>query len=187
MTTYTAIPNGDVDQDSPVTQPLMTLVRDNPIGIAEGAAGAPRIWLPALERLLPGTEIRLRSDTAVLITTSTFTTVPNFTIETIQEGTIRVTFEHRRNTNASEVRLLRRRAGANTASSVVSTTSTTFVAGSIDITVQPGDRVTVQHRNTGATDSEIRNVRLQVATGIYFWPVGNSFGEVEGNPTITSP
>ena len=43
MTTYTDIPDGDVDQDSPVTQPLLTALRDNPIAIAEGAAGAPKI------------------------------------------------------------------------------------------------------------------------------------------------
>lgn len=48
MTTYTAIPNGDVDQDSPVTQTLMTLLRDNPIAIAEGATGAPKIELAAM-------------------------------------------------------------------------------------------------------------------------------------------
>lgn len=43
MTTYTNIPDGDIDQDSPVTQPLMTALRDNPIAITEGASGAPRI------------------------------------------------------------------------------------------------------------------------------------------------
>jgi hypothetical protein len=43
MTSYTAIANGDIDQDSPVTQPLVTALRDNPIAIAEGASGAPRI------------------------------------------------------------------------------------------------------------------------------------------------
>lgn len=42
MTTYVAIPNGDIDQDSPVTQPLLTAIRDNPIAISEGATGAPR-------------------------------------------------------------------------------------------------------------------------------------------------
>lgn len=42
MTTYVAIPNGDIDQDSPGTQPLFTALRDNPIAITEGAAGAPR-------------------------------------------------------------------------------------------------------------------------------------------------
>lgn len=43
MTTYTTIPDTDIDQDSPVTQPLMTALRDNPIAIAEGSAGAPSI------------------------------------------------------------------------------------------------------------------------------------------------
>ena len=49
MTTYTAITNGEIDQDSPVTQPLLTALRDNPIAIAEGASGAPIVaagWHP---------------------------------------------------------------------------------------------------------------------------------------------
>lgn len=48
MTTYTVITNGEIDQDSPVTQALMTAVRDNPIAITEGASGAPRIEFAAL-------------------------------------------------------------------------------------------------------------------------------------------
>lgn len=43
MTTYTPIVDGQLDQDSPITQPLMEALRDNPIAIAEGAAGAPRV------------------------------------------------------------------------------------------------------------------------------------------------
>lgn len=43
MTTYTAIPDTSIDIDSPVTQPLMTALRDNPIAIAEGSSGAPSI------------------------------------------------------------------------------------------------------------------------------------------------
>ena len=49
MTTYTTIPDTDIDQDSPVTQPLMTALRDNPIAIAEGASDAPVVaagWHP---------------------------------------------------------------------------------------------------------------------------------------------
>ena len=41
MTAFVAIPNGDIDQDSPVTQELFTALRDNPLAIAEGATGAP--------------------------------------------------------------------------------------------------------------------------------------------------
>lgn len=43
MTTYSTITDGQVDQDSPITQPLITALRDNPLAIAEGAAGAPKI------------------------------------------------------------------------------------------------------------------------------------------------
>jgi hypothetical protein len=41
MTSYVAIPNGDIDQDSPITQPLMTALRDNPIAIAEKDTSVP--------------------------------------------------------------------------------------------------------------------------------------------------
>jgi hypothetical protein len=41
VTTYTAITNSQIDQDSPGTQPLFTALRDNPIAIADGSAGAP--------------------------------------------------------------------------------------------------------------------------------------------------
>ena len=48
MTTYTAIADTEIDQDSPVTETLMTKMRDNPIAITEGASGAPRIVAGAL-------------------------------------------------------------------------------------------------------------------------------------------
>ena len=51
-TTYVAIPNGDIDQDSPLTQPLLTALRDNPIAITEGASGAPQIVGMALDLFL---------------------------------------------------------------------------------------------------------------------------------------
>lgn len=49
MTTYTAISNGQIDQDSPITQPLMTAMRDNPLAIAERSTNAPyveSVWYP---------------------------------------------------------------------------------------------------------------------------------------------
>lgn len=47
-TSYTAIPDTDIDTDSPLTGALVTLIRDNPIAITEGAAGAPSIANAAL-------------------------------------------------------------------------------------------------------------------------------------------
>jgi hypothetical protein len=63
MTTYTTIPNEDIDQDSSVTQTLMTLLRDNPIALSEGSAGAPRIQDAALSTTVTeagGDWVRLR-------------------------------------------------------------------------------------------------------------------------------
>lgn len=73
MTTYTAIPNSDIDRDSPITEPLMTLLRDNPIAISEGATGAPRILSPALD--LTQTGIVSATDNGVTLTTATGATL----------------------------------------------------------------------------------------------------------------
>lgn len=57
MTTYVAIPNGDIDQDSPITQPLLTALRDNPVAIAEGDPTAPKIWGAAMYGTFSGTTV----------------------------------------------------------------------------------------------------------------------------------
>jgi hypothetical protein len=44
---WTTIPDTDVDAESPFDVDLATAYRDNPIAIAEGASGAPKIQLNA--------------------------------------------------------------------------------------------------------------------------------------------
>lgn len=48
MADYFAIPDSALDPDAPVTSELAYALRDNPIAIVEGAAGAPRIQDGAL-------------------------------------------------------------------------------------------------------------------------------------------
>jgi hypothetical protein len=48
MTTYTTIPDSDVDVDSPVTEELVTALRNNPLAIQEGDATAPKLAFQAL-------------------------------------------------------------------------------------------------------------------------------------------
>ena len=49
MTTWPGfIPNIDIDQDSPITQPLVTALRDGPLAIAEADASAPLDLLPSV-------------------------------------------------------------------------------------------------------------------------------------------
>jgi len=52
MTTYTTITNAEIDQDSPITQPLLTALRDNPVAITEGSAGAPKVQAAALDTFI---------------------------------------------------------------------------------------------------------------------------------------
>lgn len=52
MADWFSIPNTSVDPDAPVTSNLMYALRDNPIAIAEGAAGAPRVLDAALSTVV---------------------------------------------------------------------------------------------------------------------------------------
>lgn len=62
MTTYTNIPDTDIDTESPLTVALMTALRNNPLAIQEGDPSAPRINGEAIQfdtihgnRLAPNT------------------------------------------------------------------------------------------------------------------------------------
>ena len=77
MTTYTGIANGDIDADSPITTGLVTLLRDNPIAITEGAAGAPTIATAAIDddaitaaKLASNAVVNASVDAAAAIATS---------------------------------------------------------------------------------------------------------------------
>ena len=48
MTTYRTVAADEIDHQSPVTETLLTALRDNPVAITEGASGAPRIVSAAL-------------------------------------------------------------------------------------------------------------------------------------------
>lgn len=54
MTNYNAIADAEIDPGSPITTSLVERLRDNPIAIAEGAAGAPRVDLSALDEATIG-------------------------------------------------------------------------------------------------------------------------------------
>jgi hypothetical protein len=58
MATYTAITDAEIDQDSPITQTLMTKYRDNLTAVIEGDASAPKIDYPAISDALTGVSAR---------------------------------------------------------------------------------------------------------------------------------
>lgn len=52
MADWKIIPDTDVDPDAPVTSELMYALRDNPVALAEGATGAPRVMGVALDTFI---------------------------------------------------------------------------------------------------------------------------------------
>jgi hypothetical protein len=204
MSTWSNIPNAAVGVGGLPSATTVTALRDNPIAIANGASGAPRIQQPAiatgavsfrtLGTLSAGNSVRARRDSVVenqapAGQSSSYT--QRFAVGFLQSGTVRITAEHRRTSGngASEIRVRRLRAdGASTMNSWT-TTSGSFQLRSVDVSVRAGDVVLVEERvSAGAglalTITETRNHRLSVATTNTYWPIGTeNFPPIaEGNP-----
>lgn len=187
MTDFVPFTSDEYAPDAPGTSLHFERWFRNWIAGFEGAAGAPRLDLAAINRLTVGDSIRFRRDTLQNIATSTFATILPV-VSIMQSGTVRFNFQFRRTVNGTaEVRALRQRAGGSAASSVVTTTSATFVSGLIQMDVIPGDTVSLQMRNTNGTSTDAQNVRLCVGANDFLWPAPGLFGEIEGNPALLVP
>lgn len=194
MATHRTIAATETDPLAPIVSALMKALEMNPRAMFEGATGAPRLWLPAVERLVPGTSIRLRSDPAVIVagSASAQAWMTTHSLAVMQAGTISVEFEFRRSGSAGPVgaRIIRRRAGSNGLINSWTNSTTTFSTTSQDVTVQPGDLISIQAEKTNTTgkDTEIRNQRFCTDAATYLWPCGDTaYGEIEGNPTLAIP
>lgn len=135
MTDYTSIADSQVEPLSPVTSELMTALRDNPLAIAEGSIGAPRMVLKSIERLVAGDTIR--SQRSLLLANGEVIT---HSFAFIQIGTIRCTTS---GTGGGGTWLVSRtRNGTST-----TVASGSGVTSSTDVSVIPGDSVLIQYTN----------------------------------------
>ena len=65
MTAYTTIPDTDIAQDKPIKAETGLALRDNPIAISEGAAGAPLIQRAAIQNsAVDSTKLNLGTSSA---------------------------------------------------------------------------------------------------------------------------
>lgn len=144
-----------------------------------GALDAPRLWLPALERLAPGVEIRSRNDVADNTTGTVY--IERLKCGFVQHGTVRVAWEYYRTGGNAQVQIIRRRAGSDTTVTSPTTSSGTYVAATADVAVIPGDTLIISYRqqNSATGSAYIRNVRIQTDGGD-LWPAAVDC-IVEGN------
>lgn len=70
MADWTTIADTQVDPDAPVTSELGYAWRDNPIAIAEGASGAPRITNSAMLAPVAGTTYTVLPNTDINVTSA---------------------------------------------------------------------------------------------------------------------
>jgi hypothetical protein len=159
--TYTPILNAEVDAESPVTDLLLTRLRDNPLAIAAGDAGAPRIDIGALTRLTAGDVIRARQDP--LLSGPLGGTLLIVIMTASQVGTVRITYEHRSTGGpVSGSAFLSRSRGTSYTILANNDNSGSFVTRTIDVPVLPGDTVRLGINEFGASIiPQLQNIRVQ--------------------------
>ena len=134
MTDYTAHADALFDPDKPILGSTQLEQRDNLIATAEGATGAPRIVLKALETATAGDVVR--SSRAVSSVEEA-----SFSFATMQSGTIRAKGTAAGSTNWA---IARYRNGVST--SIGSGVATSF---SFDVPVLPFDLVNISWSDSG--------------------------------------
>lgn len=143
MADWKTIPDTDVDPDAPVTSELMYALRDNPVAIAEGATGAPRITQSSFVAPTVGSAYKLGEGSG----TRTVTTV-NFTImgAVFMAGSVSVSYT--KSGSAGTVSLMR----GSTELSSRTTNGTT----DIDVNLASGDSLSIRITgNSGASATAI--------------------------------
>lgn len=141
MADYRTITDAEVDPDAPLTSSLGYAWRDNPIAIAEGATGAPRITQSAIMNPTAGTFRTITSPTGSLNAAGTSMRVVKFSVLT--PGTLQVRTVTSNVTtdgcNSPSATIARIRNGNSTTIASYSTNGTR----NDNVTVQIGDMVVV--------------------------------------------
>ena len=147
MTTYSTITDGQVDQDSPITQPLMTALRDNLLAVVEGAAGAPRLKLAAIEPVAAGDVPRTEYVSQSATGSTTFAEVLRFGF--VQSGSVRAYIEHTSGI-VQNLKVERVRGGVTT---VVASTAVSNSSLQVDVSVIHGDEIVLSGSGSGSGES----------------------------------
>lgn len=146
MADWFVISDTALDPDAPLTSELAYAWRDNPIAIAEGAAGAPRIYSGALRNIASGTAATLFNQNATITFSSD--TVPKIvTFGAVASGSVTITAGTTATNTTIRIRRVRNGGSTNIATASSGSTPATSVS------FQAGDVVVVDVQN--ATGSPV--------------------------------
>ena len=161
MTTWTAIPDASLDPGKPARSIDAKALRDNPTAIAEGATGAPKVRTAALQPPVAGGTYLILMLLGAYNTTTTLTSYYPTDLGTDQKypenhrgftvfvaGSIRCSVGHLAQSGGTAyVRVLKN----GVLVQEWSTTSTTEVTRTVDVTVSAGDRIEFQQRTSSGS------------------------------------
>lgn len=179
MATWTTVPDASLEPGKPIRSIDALALRDNPVAIAEGASGAPKVRTAALQPPVAGDgflisrilEQTKSNSNANPINSYLSTELQNYkyhdagsqiSFVVLVPGTIRLKYSH---SNISSVAISYVRVLKNsTQISETSVSGTTFVEKTTDISVATGDVITLQQRSSSSFASLWTNVRVYSAT-----------------------
>lgn len=173
MADWTTIADATLEPGKPWRSVDALAVRDNPIAIAEGASGAPRIVTTALNPPTGASTnllLDILGNTAATTSTASYLSagLPTWAdvgnhvgFHVLVPGTVRVSFEHQGDSDGSDtgdsiVRILKN--GVLVQEYTV--LSSGFVARSNDIAVTTGDRIILQQKSPTAVAGQWKNIRV---------------------------
>jgi hypothetical protein len=175
MTTFTTIPNSSLEPGKPIRSIDGLALRDNPIAITEGAAGAPKNQTASIQDdaitkdklqspaagaayLISRLVINARNtENGYFLTDQLDAQSGSVGVTALVPGVIRCSFEHRIAGGSISVnaRILKN----GTQQATWSTTSTSFTTRTLDLTVDVGDLIVFQQSGViDSTHTEWRNV-----------------------------
>jgi len=191
MADWTTIPDSSVEPGKPIRSIDGLALRDNPVAIAEGAVGAPRIVGRAAKRIndypvltvaaadTVSAEIGSGFESLTLSTTSTANpptvVAARYTIATYT-GSIRFSASHTTN-SSSTARLSIFKNGVLVQAYTITTGA--IVARTNDVSIIPGDVIEWRHSTSfSTTPSMVSNLSLSASDGYIARPLYISNSEV---------
>lgn len=167
MTDYISITEAQTDPGAPFTSDLAKQYRDNPIAIAEGAVGAPRIQVGAFPETTVGTTVKYESNGSVATTSSTYTKV--LSGKFLGRGAL--TIEFSKGPFGATARVTKN--GVNVYTNTDGPGTYTF-----NLAYDVGDRFSIDYKSTSGDSMNLSSVKLKTGGEDLFFLNGLMSSEV---------
>lgn len=152
MTDYISITEAQTDPGAPFTSDLAKQYRDNPIAIAEGSAGAPRIQVGAFPETTAGTIVKYESNGVISTTSISYRKV--LSGKFLGRGALTIEFSRGMSTGGTWIKVQKNDVDVYTNTNVPGTYT-------FDLAYDVGDRFYIIHRSDSEKPTNLSSVKLK--------------------------